>query len=62
MNRPIDPKARDKDIENKLQLYGIWEAFKIGKLPSNKQIDVALNSVSKSLSASLPETSQLTTL
>lgn len=60
VNRPVDPGVRDKDIEKKLRFYGIWEAFKLGKLPSNKQIDVALNSVSEFLSTSLPGISQLT--
>ncbi|KAK2813379.1 hypothetical protein FQN50_000694 [Emmonsiellopsis sp. PD_5] len=32
------------DINRKLQLYGIYSAFKNGKVPSNKQIDIALNS------------------
>jgi len=44
VNRPVDPQLRDKDIENKLRLYGIYSAFSNGKVPSNKQIDVALNS------------------
>lgn len=30
-------------MNNKLQLYGIYSAFANGKVPSNKQIDVALN-------------------
>ena len=47
VNRPVDPQVRDRDIENKLRLYGIYNAFANGKLPSNKQIDVALNSVSQ---------------
>lgn len=45
VNRPTDPKKRDDDIARKLQLYGIFQAFSTGKVPSNKQIDVALNSV-----------------
>lgn len=44
VNRPVDPKQKEKDINTKLQLYGIYHAFKNGKLPSNKQCDVALNS------------------
>jgi len=40
----MDPKQRDKDIENKLRLYGISQGFANGKLPTNRQIDVALNS------------------
>ncbi|KAK3721493.1 hypothetical protein LTR37_003049 [Vermiconidia calcicola] len=44
VNVPTDPKVRDKDINSKLQLYGIYAAFAQGKVPSNKQIDVAMNS------------------
>lgn len=44
VNKPVDPHVRDRDIENKLRLYGIYNAFANGKMPSNKQIDVALNS------------------
>ncbi|RDW94166.1 uncharacterized protein DSM5745_01488 [Aspergillus mulundensis] len=44
VNKPVDPKQRDKDINTKLQLFGMYHAFKNGKLPSNKQADVALNS------------------
>lgn len=44
VNVPVNTKKRDADIENKLHLYGIWNAFSNGKLPSNNQIDVALNS------------------
>ncbi|RPA92756.1 hypothetical protein L873DRAFT_1817174 [Choiromyces venosus 120613-1] len=45
VNRPVDPKQRDRDVENKLRLYGIYSGFQNGKLPSNKQIDVALSSL-----------------
>ncbi|KAI5819550.1 hypothetical protein BZA77DRAFT_275970 [Pyronema omphalodes] len=44
VNVPTNPKQRDRDVENKLRLYGIFEAFSNGKLPTNKQIDVALTS------------------
>lgn len=44
VNRPTNVKQRDADINQKLQLYGIYSAFANGKLPSNKQIDVAMNS------------------
>ncbi|KAJ1715563.1 hypothetical protein AFLA70_203g002011 [Aspergillus flavus AF70] len=54
VNRPMDTKQRDKDINQKLQLYGIYQAFKNGKLPSNKQCDVALNSALKSKALSTP--------
>ncbi|KAL1797709.1 hypothetical protein ACET3X_004315 [Alternaria dauci] len=44
VNRPVDLKQKEKDVNNKLQIYGIVEAFSNGKVPSNQQIDVALNS------------------
>ncbi|KAK9387376.1 hypothetical protein V1515DRAFT_74826 [Lipomyces mesembrius] len=42
--RPTSYSRREHDIERKIQLYGIFEAFKHGKMPTNNQIDVALNS------------------
>jgi hypothetical protein len=54
VNHPIDPKQKEKDINQKLQLFGIYEAFKLGKLPSNKQCDVALNSAIRSKALSSP--------
>lgn len=44
VNRPTDTKQKEKDINQKLQLFGILHAFQNNKLPSNKQCDVALNS------------------
>lgn len=44
VNRPVDLKQKEKDVNTKLQLYGIFQAFANGKVPSNKQIDIALNS------------------
>jgi len=44
VNRPTNVQMKEKDVNNKLQLYGIYSAFANGKAPSNKQIDVALNS------------------
>lgn len=53
VNRPTNVKQRDEDIQQKLQLYGIANAFQLGKLPSNDQIDTTLNSfvASKALSS-----------
>ncbi|KAF2706063.1 hypothetical protein K504DRAFT_90171 [Pleomassaria siparia CBS 279.74] len=48
VNRPVDLAQKEKDVNNKLQLYGIYSAFANGKVPSNKQIDVALNSALQS--------------
>jgi len=44
VNRPVDLKQKEADVNNKLQLFGIFQAFANGKVPSNKQIDIALNS------------------
>jgi hypothetical protein len=44
VNRPTDTAVKDRDINQKLQLFGIFQAFSNGKVPSNQQIDVALNS------------------
>lgn len=44
VNVPTNPQQRDADVDNKLRLYGIFQAFANGKLPSNRQIDVALSS------------------
>lgn len=53
VNKPTDPKLKEADINRKLQIYGIISAFQAGKVPSNEQIDVALNSflASKALSS-----------
>jgi len=48
VNRPTVTQVRDQDIQNKLRLYGIFNAFSAGKFPSNKQIDVALTSAVES--------------
>ncbi|KAH8704121.1 hypothetical protein BGW36DRAFT_287197 [Talaromyces proteolyticus] len=56
VNHPMDRKKRDADINNKLQLYGIYSAFAAGKLPSNKQCDVALNSAANSKWLTSPST------
>ncbi|KAF7194482.1 hypothetical protein HII31_04287 [Pseudocercospora fuligena] len=43
VNVPTNTKIKEQDVNAKLQLYGIYSAFAQGKVPSNKQIDVALN-------------------
>ncbi|KAF2161296.1 hypothetical protein M409DRAFT_28335 [Zasmidium cellare ATCC 36951] len=43
VNVPTDVKIKEKDVNAKLQLYGIYAAFANGKAPSNTQIDRALN-------------------
>lgn len=54
VNRPVDLKVKERDVNNKLQLYGIYSAFAKGKAPSNKQIDVALNSFLESKAIKSP--------
>ncbi|KAH7113828.1 hypothetical protein B0J11DRAFT_541384 [Dendryphion nanum] len=54
VNRPTDVKQKEIDVNNKLQLYGIFQAFSNGKVPSNKQIDIALNSALASKTLSSP--------
>ncbi|KAI1843517.1 hypothetical protein JX265_001866 [Neoarthrinium moseri] len=44
VNKPTDVKQKEADVNRKLQIYGIVNAFQQGKVPSNEQIDVALNS------------------
>ncbi|KAJ5983394.1 hypothetical protein N7481_005493 [Penicillium waksmanii] len=54
VNKPTDVKQKEQDINQKLQLFGIYHAFKNSKLPSNKQCDVALNSALNSKALSSP--------
>lgn len=54
VNKPTDPKQKEADINRKLQLYGIYNAFQLGKVPSNDQIDIALNSFISSRALSNP--------
>jgi hypothetical protein len=34
VNVPVNEKLKEQDINNKLQLYGIYSAFANGKVPS----------------------------
>jgi hypothetical protein len=34
VNKPTDVKVKEADVNRKLQLYGIINAFQIGKVPS----------------------------
>lgn len=38
VNVPTDVKIKEKDVNAKLQLYGIYSAFANGKAPSNSQM------------------------
>ncbi|KAI9646554.1 hypothetical protein NHQ30_004549 [Ciborinia camelliae] len=48
VNKPLDPGRKEEDINRKLKIYGVYKAFEAGKVPSNEQIDIALNSFIKS--------------
>ncbi|KAF8805918.1 hypothetical protein BYT27DRAFT_7191832 [Phlegmacium glaucopus] len=39
---PVNPAAVSQDVDRKLVLYGVVEAFRNGRLPTNTQIDKAL--------------------
>ncbi|KAF2733589.1 hypothetical protein EJ04DRAFT_513090 [Polyplosphaeria fusca] len=54
VNVPVDIKKKEADVNAKLQLYGIYSALANSKVPSNKQIDVALNSALASKPLSSP--------
>ncbi|CAG7965612.1 unnamed protein product [Penicillium nalgiovense] len=54
VNVPTNSKQKEKDINQKLQYFGIYHAFKNGKLPSNKQCDIALNSALNSKALTSP--------
>ncbi|KAF9877521.1 hypothetical protein CkaCkLH20_05221 [Colletotrichum karsti] len=54
VNKPTDLKQKEADVNRKLQLYGIISAFQAGKVPSNDQIDIALNSFLASKALSTP--------
>ncbi|KAI1085477.1 hypothetical protein F5B20DRAFT_567469 [Whalleya microplaca] len=54
VNKPTDVKQKEADVNRKLQIYGIFNAFQIGKVPSNDQIDIALNSFLQSTALSNP--------
>ncbi|KAI0123897.1 hypothetical protein BJ170DRAFT_101421 [Xylariales sp. AK1849] len=56
VNRPTDVKQKEADVNRKLQIYGIINAFQSGKVPSNDQIDVALNSFLASKAIATPST------
>lgn len=34
VNKPVDVKAKEADVNRKLQIYGIASAFQSGKVPS----------------------------
>lgn len=34
VNKPSDTKQKEADVNRKLQIYGIFSAFQLGKVPS----------------------------
>ncbi|KAJ1306987.1 hypothetical protein OPQ81_007967 [Rhizoctonia solani] len=42
---PVDPSTMQADVDRKMRLYGVIEAFRQGKLPDNQQIDQTLKYV-----------------
>ncbi|CAA7258482.1 unnamed protein product [Cyclocybe aegerita] len=42
---PVNKAEKDADVERKLRLYGVIDAFRKGKLPANAQIDSTLRYV-----------------
>ncbi|KAH6911282.1 hypothetical protein BKA70DRAFT_1220304 [Coprinopsis sp. MPI-PUGE-AT-0042] len=44
---PVNKKAQAADVERKLKLYGVIQAFRQGRMPSNTQIDQTLDFVLK---------------
>lgn len=42
VTHPTDPEFKSKDEERKMRFYGIIQAFRAGKYPSNAQIDESL--------------------
>jgi len=54
VNRPVNKEKKEADVNRKLQIYGIISAFQQGKIPSNDQVDVALNSFLESKALKTP--------
>lgn len=42
---PVDKQAKEADVQRKIKLYGVIQAFRQGRVPSNQQIDDALSYV-----------------
>ena len=42
VNVPVNEKLKEQDVNNKLQLYGIYSAFANGKVPSVSTPHLAL--------------------
>lgn len=44
VNKPLDPKQKEADVNRKLQIYGIVNAFQTGKVPSVSTLKTTYNS------------------
>ncbi|TFK32241.1 hypothetical protein BDQ12DRAFT_659490 [Crucibulum laeve] len=42
---PVNKEAKDRDVDRKIRLFGVLSAFRLGRLPSNTQIDETLQYV-----------------
>ncbi|KAG6820002.1 hypothetical protein H0H93_006621 [Arthromyces matolae] len=42
---PVNKTAKDADVERKMKFFGVIQAFRLGRLPTNKQINSALDYV-----------------
>ncbi|KAH7327708.1 hypothetical protein B0J17DRAFT_680633 [Rhizoctonia solani] len=45
VTEPVDPAIMQADVDRKMRLYGVIEAFRLGKFPDNRQIDETLKYV-----------------
>lgn len=45
VNRPTNVKFKEQNVNDKLQLYGIWSAFASGKVPSVGMLNLSLDSL-----------------
>ena len=39
---PVNKAKKDADVDRKLRMYGVIEAFRQGRMPDNQQIDETL--------------------
>lgn len=49
VNKPLDPKQKEADVNRKLQIYGIVNAFQTGKVPSVSTLKTTYNSANVSV-------------
>lgn len=58
VNKPTDSNQKEKDINQKLQLFGIYHAFKNSKLPSVSLNCAPSPAQNSGLTHTLPSTEQ----